>query len=476
MRARVFLLASWALLAVCGPGVAWAQDVAVSEGVVGERAEGQGGAQVDGRVTLQDAYSLDNQTQFDVHLLFGYADLRAKNLAEIGGASLHFNLDSRLLLDLTGDETIATSEYSNVAVRRNERRFGETQTYADVNQLHLELEGLGPMDLKVGRSWVYESGGAWVDGAHLAFHLSERWEAGFFGGLQPDPFNYLLTTDRQTSGTFVQYTGERTQASLGYTMQLVDLTLDRHFLFSRAHWSVPVGDWGRSLFLSYYASLDLQNEDPTFTTAFTNASWWVTDALNFGASYARFATSRIRDTSEQRFQPDPQQRDVLGDQINTGPYQQLRLSATQRFGHYNVYQQIDLRNRDVLDERSAVYYRAGLRDNGFLGTDLELHGRLTVRNNFLSDTTEFLLEGSYLFGSVFDLNLMGQYQLGRSLIVDQAQDVLIANARGTVNLSDNLYLSFDYELALETNIQQEEEATSGGLTTHTFFTNATWRF
>lgn len=466
-------LALLALLSLAS--LAQAQDAAVSAGVVGQRADAQGATKLDGRFSVRDVYSFDNQTGFDIHLSFLDADLRGQDLARVGGARLNFNLDSRFLLDWTGDTIIATSEFSRIPVRRQERRFGETQTFADVNQLYVQLEDLGPLNLTGGRVWLYEAGGAWVDGAHLELKFSDGWSAGFYGGLQPDPYDYLPTTDRQTSGSFVQFSGQRVQASLAYTTQLLNLTLDRHFVFSRAHWSVPTGTWSRSLFLSYYASLDLQNEDPTFTTLFTNASWWFNDALNFSAHYARFATSRIRDPAQRRALPDDNQRELLGNQINIGAYQQVRLSLTERFNHYNLYQQIDFRSRNQIDERSAIYYRAGVRDNGFLGTQLFLHGRLTVRNNFWSDSTEFMLESGYRFGTSLELDGALIYQTGRSLVANQSQDVYFGDLRATWSFTPEIYLSLDYNATLETGIIQEEDATQGDLLVHTLFSRFTYR-
>lgn len=472
--ARAWVCAA-ALLLLLWAAPAGAQDAVIAADGIGARADAQGAAKLDGRFSVRDVYSFDSQTAFDVHLMFLDADLRGQDLARVGGAKLNFVLDSRFLFDLTGDEVIATSQFSRIPVRRQERRFGETQTFVDVNQLYVQLEDLGPLNVTGGRVWLYEAGGAWVDGGHLELKFAEGWSAGFYGGLQPDPYTYLPTTERQTTGSFVQYTGERFQASAAYTAQLFDLTLDRHFVFSRAHWSVPVSDWSRSLFLSYYASLDLQNQDPTFTTLFGNASWWLNETLNLSAHYARFATARIQDPNQRRALPDDNQRDLLGNTINLGAYQQVRLSATERFGHYNLYQQIDFRSRNVLDDRSAIYYQAGLRDNDFLGTQLFLHGRLTVRNNFLSDSLEYMLESGYRFGPSLEVDGALIYQTGRSLVINQAQDVIFGDLRGTWSFTPDIYLSLDYNVTLETGIVQEEAETQGDLLIHTFFSRFTYR-
>ncbi len=456
---------------------AGAQELGVSSDL-GERG-GQTNVTTDGRLSVSDAFVFDNK-DFDAHLIFLDVDLGLRRLAQVGEGHLNFKLDSRFMFDLTQDRNISTSEFTGVAVKNNERRFGETQTPADVRELYVELADLGSLDLQVGRVWIYQAGGAWADGANLIYHFDSQWAQGLFGGLRPDPFDYLPTTNRQTAGTFTEFTGDRAIFSAAYTAELLDGELDRHFAFSRGHWSVPMGDFTRSLFLSYFASIDLPNsgaevDSPTATTFFTNATWWVTDNLNFSTHYARFATSKLRDPAQTAIKAEPNQEAILGNQVAQGPYDQIRLSAVQRFDHYHVYQQIDFRSRKLLDQERAIYYSAGVRDTGFLGTDIFLHGQVTVRNNFLSESTEFLLEGGTRFDSSVQLEGGLAFLTGTSLIGIQDQDVIFANARGSVDLLSSFTLSIDYELTAETNIQQEEIETAGDLLVHTIFSRLTYR-
>ncbi len=447
-----------------------AQSVADSGPVTGPTA-----TRVDGRLSLRDAYSTDNQTEHDVHILFLDTDIRGRNLADIGGGTLHFRLDGRFLYDLTGDEVVSQSEYSSQVVKRNERRFGETQTFADVRELRVDLEGLGSVDVGLGRQWFASAGGAWVDGGSVRVRFGDDWSTSVFGGLQPDPFDYLPTLDRQTGGAFVAYEGLNAQSSFGYTLTVFDGRLDRHWVFSRGHWAVPAGEWAKSLHLSYYLSTDLQGETPVVTAGFLNASYWLNETLNFSTHYARFATVKLRDLRQQGFNPDLQQQGVLGQAVNTGSYDQLRLSATQRYNHYNLYQQIDFRQRDTIDRRSAIYYRAGVRDSAFLGTQLWLHGRVTLRNNFQSDSTEYLAESGYRFGDSFSLEGALIFQTGRAVGAQQAQDVYLGNLAGTFDVTPDFYLTLDYEAALETNVLQEEDETAGDLLVHTVFARVTYR-
>ena len=464
-------LQSWVVLASLALGVgAQAQSVSSSAPVTGPDA-----TRVDGRLSLRDAYSTDNQTANDIHILFFDADVRGRNLAEIAGGTLHFRLDGRFLYDITGDEVVSRSEYSSQVVRRNERRFGETQTFADVRELKVDLEGLGAVDVGLGRQWFPEAGGAWVDGGRVRLHFGEAWSTSVFGGLQPDPFDYLPTVDRQTGGAFVGYEGLHVQSSFGYTLTVFDGRLDRHWVFSRGHWAVPVGTWGKSLHTSYYLSADLQGDSPVVTAGFVNASYWLNETLNFSAHYARFATVKLRDERQRGFNADLQQQGVLGQVVNTGPYDQLRLSATQRYSHYNLYQQLDLRQRDTIDQRSAIYYRAGVRDSALFGTQLWLHGRVTLRNNFQSDSTEFLVESGYRFGDVFSLEGGLIFQTGRGVEANQSQDVYLGNIAGTLDVTPDFYLTLDYEAAIETNVLQEEDETAGDLLVHTVFARVTYR-
>ena len=464
--------------ALCGVGSGvGAQELGVGT-EIGARG-GQGGASVDGRFALRDAFVFDNQ-DFNVHLIFFDADLGVKRFAQVGSGHLNFKLDSRFMLDLTQDQDVSTSQFTGAEVKTNERRFGVTQTPADVRQLYIELEDLGSVDVQAGRVWLHQAGGAWADGANLVYHFNNRWSSGLFGGLQPDPFDYLPNADRQTAGLYADFLGERTSFSSAYTLQLLDGGLDRHFLFSRGHWSVPMGDFTKSLFLSYFASVDLPNseiglDNPVVTTFFTNASWWVTGNLNFSANYARFATSRLKDPKQQGFAAEPNQEALLGKLVAQGPYDQFRLSAVQRFDHYHVYQQIDFRTRERLDTEDAIYYLAGVRDNSFLGTDLALHGRVTVRNNFLSDSTEFLLESSYRFGGSLQLDAAAAFLTGTSEVALQDQDVIFTSARVSVDFTPDFYLALEYELTAETNIQQEELETAGDLLVHTIFSRLTYR-
>lgn len=467
---RRWLQLGLVVLGLTAVAPASAQTVAADAPVTGPDA-----TRIDGRVSLRDAYSTDNQTEHDVHILFLDADLRGRNLAEIAGGKLHFRLDGRFLYDVTGDEVVSSSEYSSQVVKRNERRFGETQTFADVRELKVDLEELGSVDVGLGRQWFAEAGGAWVDGAKVRLRFDDRWSTSVFGGLQPDPFDYLPTVDRQTGGAFVAYGGNTAQSSIGYTLTIFDGRLDRHWLFSRGHWSVPVGNWGKSLHASYYASVDLQGDTPVLTTGFLNASWWVSENLNFSSHYARFATVKLRDLRQQGFNADLQQQNLLGQVVNTGPYDQLRLSATQRYSHYNLYQQIDFRRRDTIDQRSATYYRAGLRDSGLFGTGVWLHGRVTLRNNFQSDSTEYLVETGYRFGEVFTLEGGAIFQTGRGVESNQSQDVYLGNLAGTLDITPDFYITLDYEGALETNILQEEDETAGDLLVHTIFARVTYR-
>lgn len=487
MRANHTIIMALGLAAGLGAGApgAWAQDAAI-DASIGARGGLSDETTIDGKVSVRDVFSTTNQQlqgqDLAVHLIFIDLDLDARNLATFGERGrLNFKLDSRFLNDLTQGDKVSTNEFTTTPVGRNERRFGETQTFADVRDLYVEAEDLGSTDLRLGRVWLYQAGGAWVDGLDLEFKFNQRWSLGGFGGLAPDPFDYLPTAERQTAGSYVAYEADRVQFSTAYTSQLFDGGLDRHYVFSRGHWSVPVEDWGKSLFLSYAATLDLPNseagqDDPVLTTFFTNVSWWANNTLNFGANYARFATVRLADPRQRRFNAEENQQELLGQEINQGAYDQVRLSAVQRFSHYHVYQQIDIRDRDLLDKRQAIYYRAGVRDNAFLGTELYLHGAVTVKNNFLSDSTEFLLESAYRFGSKFQVDGAAAFQSGRSLVAQQDQDVIFANLRGTFDFTPDVYLSLDYDLTIETNIQQEEDETADSLLVHTLFTRLTWRF
>ncbi len=472
----------WALLALGGVAIAataQAQEAAVFAGDAGEDGLAAD-TSYQGRLAARHVITTDSQG-FQAQLLFFDADLDVKELARFGDKGrLNFMLNSRFLLDFTQSQRISNNEFTGDGIQLNERRFGQTQTFADVRELYVEAEDLGPVDIRAGRVWLFQAGGAWADGAQLQYNLSRNWSTGIFGGLQPDPFDYLPTADRQTAGTYAAYEADRFQFSGAYTAQLFGGNLDRHYLFSRAHWSVPTGNWGKSLFLSYYASLDLPNadaqvDDPVLTSFFTNATYWANNTLNFSVHYARFATSRLADPRQNRFAAEENQRPLLGNVINQGAYDQVRLSAVQRFSHYHVYQQIDIRDRNLLDQRTAIYYRAGIRDSGFLGTNLFLHGRLTVRNNFLSDSTEFLVEAGHRFGTSFEIDAAFAYQTGGSLIALQDQDVFFANARASYDFTPDIYLSLDYDLTVETNIQQEELETAGSLLVHTVFTRLSYR-
>jgi hypothetical protein len=236
-----------------------------------------------------------------------------------------------------------------------------------------------------------------------------------------------------------------------------------------------VGDWGKSLYTSYALSVDLQGGAPLVTSAFLNASYWLNENLNFSTHYARFATVKLRDVRQQGFNADLQQQGILGQVVNTGAYDQLRLSAAQRYRNYHVYQQLDLRQRDTIDQRSATYYRAGLRDTDFLGSRIWLHGRVTLRNNFQSDSTEYLVDAGYRFGDNFDLEGSLIFQTGRATESNQSQDVYLGSVTAVFDLTTDIYLGVNYEAALETNILQEEDESSGDLVVHTFFARATYR-
>jgi len=445
-----------------------------------ERGGQPGGARYDGRLSLRDVFSVDSQTDNDIHILFADADFRGLDMARVADAKLNVRLESRFLLDFTQDEGLAnTSLFTDEAGarQRNERRFGETQTVADVRSAFAELEGLGRFDLSAGRIWFFESGGAWVDGLAATFHFADQWGATLFGGLQPDPYSYGLTAARQTAGTFVAFEDRTASWSLGYTLDLLDGGIDRHFVSSRGHWAVP---WTavRGFFLSYYLTADLQTEaSPQLTTAFANSSLWVNDTLNFGLNVARFSNIQyVRSHAETGGNfAEPNQRSLLGLDTNLGTYDQVRFSTAERFGGVYLYQQIDLRRRDTIAPGDATYYSVGVRDSDLLETGVFWHARLTVRNNFQSDSSELFVEVARQFGSTFELDGSVAFLTGRSQVAPQTQDVLVYDLRGVYNFSPALYFALDYELSQETNVVQEELETSGDLLVHTVFTRLTWR-
>lgn len=403
---------------------------------------------------------------------------------------------------------------------RRDRSLGLLRSETYVKSAYAEYTKLADLlRVRLGRMLLYDYGQTWVDGVHLSAPMKSGLELGVFGGLNPDPLDYSVDPDYKGGGAHLGFTGERGLAALAINMSTYKGKADRAFLFSRAHWQLIDG-----LFASYFLTVDMfrlstldeqgstkRETKPHITQGFANVAWQATEQVSFRlslATYQNVVLAAPRDPP-QSFVPTQfnqeaeglgelerenmlKARDTyfryLGAQILQAPYYRAKLTSGYKFlDHYYAYNEIDWLQRS-LDKEEATFLAFGLRDSDLLGSRTFMHLRLRFRDNFLSDSTEALLQFRRQFGGIITAGISGSRLSGRSLALqipldvlrntdpaeanprrealaeaerlqnrlEQRQDVYILAADVDVDVTDRLWLSLTYEFTHESATQADE--------------------
>ena len=394
---------------------------------------------LDGSARLRALYSADDGGGPQIAFGFFDADLRARDVTDSG---LSLQLDSTLVLDATGE---------------NERRFGATESFAQVRQLYAGHPLLDrQLELKLGRQVLREAGNAWVDGLTAKVDLG-RVHVGIYGGLSPDPLDYKPDTDTIATGALVELQHEGLDASAAYNLLLRGDAVDRQFLFNRVHYRLS-----SALYVSSFLVFDLGREDEV-SMWLGSVDYTPVSGFNLGLNLSRYSLAQYRDPAIYRSQLEPNQALILGDEIVDLVYDRARFSASFRFWErYYQYQSVEVKHRSQ-DNREAVGYTIGLRNEDVADSGLELDASARLHNGFMTDTLSLSLDAQLDVSPNLSLTTRATWFSGRTIgratdrgrLFDESQEIYLLGLGAYYQPLRHHRLDLDYDGAFETELQDQ---------------------
>jgi hypothetical protein len=394
---------------------------------------------VSGQLSLRSYLSGDTSVTYPrstFNITFLEADLHATKLTE-GGLSL--DLDSTFILDL--QET-------------NERRFGETERLDQIRSLSIS-QPFGALTLSFGRRLMSYAGNAWVDGLEARYALDgPRLAVGAYGGLSPDRFDRSIDPSGQSLGAYIDLSRRGLELSGAYNVILNKGSLNRHFLYQRAHIKLAEG-----LHLSDYLIIDLV-KGVEVTTGLLTLDYTPLKALNVALTLSQYSLERYRDQAVYRNIIEPNQALILGGEVIDLVYRRARLSGSLRLKRDLYHYQLLEYKWRAQDGREALLYTIGLREEDLLNTGVELDAQAQMMGGFRADTLTLSLTARRDLGSLLSADARLTHFTGRTLdlntdrlrVFDEAQEIYLVGVSLFARLDQRHHLIVAYDGVYEEEV------------------------
>jgi len=199
-------------------------------------------------------------------------------------------------------------------------------------------------DVIVGRQYLAELAGARVDGGHLRLWLGEKFGAGLFGGMAPDPYQDTFNGDYTTYGAYLFYDAPATGLSLGYVANLYKGAEDVSYVSASAHTSLSRA---LTLFGRLRADHNADSGEYQVTNLLLSATYRPGPRGRISFTFNQYRAVRLYESMDYNLDHELQST--------------FRISGSYRLGrNLKVYGQMDARTRES-DGESASLLLAGVR-------------------------------------------------------------------------------------------------------------------
>ncbi|MBI1911286.1 MAG: hypothetical protein HYS21_04740 [Deltaproteobacteria bacterium] len=371
--------------------------------------EAQAKMESQGLISVDDYFSKGTDTAYNRHMLTARLRLDLAKLNQEGTLSFHFD----------GRERVNFGSLKGSG--KNER----------IDALNIEYEK-PKLYLALGRLWPKEVPIETLDGVNLVLKKANSG-VGFFGGLKPDPYSEVFTTDYTTLGTYVYYIKDNLNANLAFAHNSYKGATDRQYVYGQVSYTLSK--------LMLYSTLTMDYNKLANKVNLTNGVIELTYTPDFTRSIS-IGYNQFRAIQLQKSQA------FTVDDSRTRAYY---LSGTYRIREkYSVYGRAERQVRDVTDAdreyRNSNSYRIGLNTDDIFKTNINMSLSMSMTDGYGSKHNSYNIELSRLNWDVLQVVLNAAYMQNLYGSVN-SDNVIVYGASGYwyVNKTWNASLSYERE-------------------------------
>lgn len=370
-------------------------------------------AETHGLISMDDFYSKDTGSSFDLHILTARLRVDTDKLNTNGNISVHF--DGRVR------SSLSSGDYKSPT--KNERIDTLNLTYTG-QQVHLSVGRLWPEELPVER----------VDGINIVSPKKDLG-IGFFGGIKPNPYTDTFDPDFTAMGAYIFFRKPLLSTSLALTYNGYKGSTDREYIYGQLSYS-PTREL--TLYNTLTADIKKESRNLVLTNGIVELSYRPDYKKSITIGYNQFQTF-------QYF------RSMKFD-VNHNRQNSYYVSANYRFlEKYTLYGRI---------ERQSMYYpaiqtnlknsdnfRLGLSGDNLLNTGINMNVSTFITDSYNSKNTAYNMELSRLTREWLQLILTSSWIHNKYELNNYSNNTLMYGASGYLYLSKrwNVSLSYDHE-------------------------------
>lgn len=331
--------------------------------------------QTEGFISLEDYYSKDSTSSNDRHFFTTRVRLDLNKLNKAGTAGFHF--DGRV---------------------RNELSASYSGTDKDIRVDILNFDYAGKsLYLSMGRLLPKEMGIETVDGVNLVYQKN-RFGAGVFAGLRPNPYTDSSSSDFTSEGVYGFYNNESLSSSVAFVHNGYKGGTDRQYIYGQAMYS----PWTRLLmFGTLTVDINPLTGDIQLTNGIGEVTYRPDDSKSFTVGYNQFRAFQYY-------------KSTLFTDIENSRQDAYYLSANYRFKEkYMVYGRVEKQKRYFPsieeDFRHMTSFRAGITGDNLLDTGVSMNASASVTDSFGSKYNAYNMEFSRLNWEILQVVVNAAY-------------------------------------------------------------------
>lgn len=365
-----------------------------------------------GMVTVEDYYTNDSSSAYDVNLLTTRVRLDLTKLNESGTLSFHF--DGRERTRLGGGD------------------YSSSIPAARIETLDLEYSGKSVW-FSTGRLRPKEFPMERVDGVDFGVRAS-NYGLGVFAGIRPNPYSDSLNSSFTVAGTYVYYRKETLNASLAFAHDAYEGATDREYVYSQ----VTYFPTGGVMFLGMLtADIDQLGSGVNITNGIFELSYRPDGRKGIAAGFNEFRATRYYRSINYDFVDSGQKAFYI-----SGNYRAL--------DKLNLYGRVERQARDYPsltgEFKHAYAYTAGVNADNLGSSGVNMDLSWTLNDSFDSRHNYYRVDFSRMSWEVLQVNVTGTYRQNQYGYIN-SDNVWSLGASGMLFIGKRwtVYLSLDHE-------------------------------
>lgn len=375
-------------------------------------SQGVFAAEQHGLVSVDDYYSNDSSSAYDIHVLTTRIRWDASKLNK--GENLSFHFDGRERFN------IGSKDYNSSI--KQER----------IDVLNFEYTGISPLYMAAGRLWPKELYIERADGINLVVQ-GKSLGVGLFAGTKPDPYTEAFNSDFSTAGGYIYCRREDLFANLAYISNGYKVRTDREYIYGQSSFS-PLKH------ISFYGSFTLdinQFEDKAeLTNAMAEISYRPDFRKSLTVGYNQFRAFRLYRSMDFAIEDSRQQSYYL-----RGDYRLL-----DRYTVYGKYERQTLHYQTLEPKLSTSdIYQMGFRDDNLFNSHIDVDVSMTTADNYGSSYTMYNMQASRFLTEAFQLIFNGSSMETEYDLSESTDQILTYGISGYWSLDRKWSLSLSYE-------------------------------